>query len=113
MTVPLAEEVKKLVLEGLPDWIEEQPELRRRLRQMIEEIPSRRPEKMTYEEFLAWADEDTLAEWVDGEVVMYSPASKRQQNIADFLLKVMGTYTESHDLGVVISAPFQRGGLVG
>jgi ABC-type polysaccharide/polyol phosphate transport system ATPase subunit len=24
---------------------------------------------MTYEEFLAWADEDTLAEWVDGEVV--------------------------------------------
>ncbi|HDN80831.1 MAG TPA: Uma2 family endonuclease, partial [Chloroflexi bacterium] len=29
---------------------------------------------MTYEEFLDWADEDTLAEWVDGEVVMYSPA---------------------------------------
>ena len=23
---------------------------------------------VTYEEFLAWADEDTLAEWVDGEV---------------------------------------------
>jgi len=63
--------------------------------------------KMTYEEFLAWADEDTLAEWVDGEVVMYSPASKRHQNIADFLLKVMGTYVESHDLGMVISAPFQ------
>jgi len=107
MTVLLPEEVKKLVLEGLPDWIEEQPELRRRLREMIGEIPSRRPEKMTYEEFLAWADEDTLAEWVDGEVVMYTPASKRHQNIADFLLKVMGTYVESHDLGMVISAPFQ------
>jgi Uma2 family endonuclease len=107
MTVLLAEEVKKLVLEGLPDWIEEQPDLRRRLREMIGEIPSRPPEKMTYEEFLAWADEDTLAEWVDGEVVMYSPASKRHQNIADFLLKVMGTYVESHDLGMVISAPFQ------
>jgi hypothetical protein len=25
---------------------------------------------MTYEEFLAWADEDTRAEWVDGEVVV-------------------------------------------
>lgn len=24
----------------------------------------------TYEEFLAWCDEDTWAEWVDGEVVM-------------------------------------------
>ena len=62
--------------------------------------------EMTYEEFLAWADEDTLAEWVDGEAVMYSPASKRHQNIADFLLKVMGTYIESHDLGMAISAPF-------
>jgi len=32
------------------------------------------PRKMTYDEFLAWANEDTLAEWVDGEVVMYRPA---------------------------------------
>jgi len=29
--------------------------------------------KMTCEEFLAWADEDTLAEWVDGEVERYIP----------------------------------------
>jgi Uma2 family endonuclease len=107
MTVLRAEEVKKLVLEGLPDWIEEHPELRRRLRETMGEIPRQSPQKMTYEEFLAWADEDTLAEWVDGEVVIYSPASKRHQNIADFLLKVMGTYVESHDLGMVISAPFQ------
>ena len=41
------------------------------------------PRKMTYEEFLAWAGEDTLAEWVDGEVVMYSPASERHQHLAD------------------------------
>ena len=79
--------------------------LRRRLLEVLL-MPLERP-RMTYEEFLAWADEDTLAEWVNGEVVMYSPASKRHQNIADFLLKVMGTYVESHDLGMVISAPFQ------
>jgi hypothetical protein len=24
---------------------------------------------MTYEQFLDWADEDTLAEWVDGKVL--------------------------------------------
>jgi ABC-type thiamine transport system ATPase subunit len=51
-------------------------------------LASAEPRKMTYEEFLAWADEDTLAEWVDGEVVMYSPASKRHQSIADFLTSV-------------------------
>lgn len=32
--------------------------------------------KMTYEEFLAWADEDTWAEWVDGEVIYMSPVSE-------------------------------------
>jgi len=107
MTVLLAEEVKKLVLEGLPDWIAEQPDLRRRLREMIGEIPSRRPEKMTYEEFLAWADEDTLAEWVDGEVVMYTPASKRHQDIGGFLYEVLRAYARPRRLGEVVQAPFQ------
>ncbi len=65
------------------------------------------PRQVTYEEFLAWADEDTLAEWVDGEVVMTSPASRTHQTIADFLIKVIGTYVEAREPGIVISAPFQ------
>ncbi|MFQ5813054.1 MAG: Uma2 family endonuclease [Anaerolineae bacterium] len=107
MTVLAAEEVKKLVLEGLPDWIAEQPELRRRLRETIGEIPTRPPQKMSYEEFLAWADEDTLAEWVDGEVVMYSPASDRHQDLVRFLTSVLSVYVETRDLGVIRPAPFQ------
>lgn len=107
MTVLLAEDVKNLVLEGLPDWIEEQPDLRHRLREMIGEIPSRLPERMTYEEFLDWADEDTLAEWVDGEVVMYSPASDRHQDISGFLESVLRSFVEARQLGVVRCAPFQ------
>lgn len=63
--------------------------------------------KMTYEEFLDWADEDTLAEWVDGEVVMVSPASRQHQDVADFLTSVLRTFVESRQLGVVLSAPFQ------
>jgi len=107
MTVLRAEEVKKLVLEGLPDWIEEYPELRRRLRETIGQIPPRLPQKMTYEEFLAWADEDTLAEWVDGEVVIYSPASDRHQDLSGFLESVLRSLVQVHQLGVVRSAPFQ------
>jgi Uma2 family endonuclease len=68
--------------------------------------PSARP-KMTYEEFLAWADEDTLAEWVDGEVVMNSPASRQHQDIGDFLVSVLRAFVEQRDLGAVLSAPFQ------
>jgi Uma2 family endonuclease len=62
---------------------------------------------MSYEEFLDWCDEDTLAEWVDGQVVMTSPASYRHQIVADFLLKTLGVYVEHRGLGLVISAPFQ------
>ncbi|HID62136.1 MAG TPA: Uma2 family endonuclease, partial [Anaerolineae bacterium] len=63
--------------------------------------------KMSYEEFLEWADEDTLAEWVDGEVVIYSPASPRHQRISRFLLEVLGGYARAHDLGEVFPAPMQ------
>jgi Uma2 family endonuclease len=63
--------------------------------------------KISYEEFLAWADEDTLAEWVDGEIVMTSPASKRHQQLNGFLEKVLGLFVEQNYLGIVLSAPFQ------
>jgi Uma2 family endonuclease len=63
--------------------------------------------KLSYEEFLAWCDEDTLAEWVDGDIVMTSPASYVHQRVADFLLKILGVYIEQRELGRVISAPFQ------
>jgi len=64
-------------------------------------------EPMSYEEFLAWAGEDTLAEWVDGRVVMYSPAGDRHQDVCGFLEAVLRVYVESRGLGVVRSGPFQ------
>jgi len=65
------------------------------------------PRRMTYDEFLAWADEDTLAEWVDGEVVVTSPASYRHQDILGFLESVLRSFVETNGLGLVCSAPFQ------
>ncbi|MBI3945497.1 MAG: Uma2 family endonuclease [Armatimonadetes bacterium] len=63
--------------------------------------------RMTYEEFLNWAGEDTLAEWVDGEVIVMSPASRTHQDVADFLTAIIRVYVEAKALGVVLSAPFQ------
>lgn len=65
------------------------------------------PGKISYEEFLRWCDEDTWAEWVDGEVVCLSPASDRHQDLVRFLTMVIGFYVEKHDLGVIRPAPFQ------
>ena len=62
---------------------------------------------MSYAEFLDWCDEDTRAEWVDGEVIIVSPASLAHQTLVGFLLKILDTYVEQHELGQVIAAPFQ------
>ena len=63
--------------------------------------------KMTYEEFLEWADEDTYAEWVDGEVELMSPASAEHQDISGFLAAILRLYSEDHDAGRILTAPFQ------
>jgi len=69
-----------------------------------------RPEvkaKLSYEEFLKWCDEDTWAEWVNGEVIVLTPASRRHQELANFLTAVLRAFVETKGLGIVISAPFQ------
>ncbi len=62
---------------------------------------------ISYEEFFDWADEDTLAEWVDGRIEMSSPANWKHQQIAGLLYEVFTTFTRLFDLGVVLQNPFQ------
>jgi Uma2 family endonuclease len=62
---------------------------------------------MTYEEFLAWAGEDTWAEWVDGEVIVLMPASLLHQLLVGFLFYVLQTFCRVRKTGVVLTAPFQ------
>jgi Uma2 family endonuclease len=63
--------------------------------------------KVTYEEFLAWADEDVPAEWVDGEVIIMSPASRKHQEVASFLAALLTFFVEAKQAGVIFIAPFQ------
>ena len=65
------------------------------------------PAHLTYEEFLEWADEDTYAEWVDGEVEMTSPVSNKHQDISRFLTTILDTFVEFKDLGIIRTGPFQ------
>ncbi len=62
---------------------------------------------MTYEEFLERSDEDAWAEWVDGEVIHMSPASKKHQLLASFLAALLQLFVEARQLGLVLTAPFQ------
>lgn len=63
--------------------------------------------RMSYEEFLAWADEDTRAEWVDGEVIEFMPTGKRHIRLVRFLITLISDYVELRGLGEVLVEPFQ------
>jgi Uma2 family endonuclease len=64
------------------------------------------PGRLTFEEFHDWCDEDTWAEWVDGEVQMVSPSSDPHADLSGFLQAVLRYWTDVRDLGVVRAAPF-------
>ncbi|MBI4504193.1 MAG: Uma2 family endonuclease [Chloroflexi bacterium] len=70
--------------------------------------PSRRPPSgtLTFEAFLAWCDEDTWAEWVDGEVLLLTPNTRRHQELVGLLYRLFAAWAEAHDLGVVLVEPF-------
>lgn len=96
----LAGILKDITFQYLPHWLEEFGNGKTFTRSVSKQ-------KMSYEAFLEWADEDTLAEWVDGEVLMSSPASLWHQDITDFLTSILRLFVEHYHLGIVISAPFQ------
>ncbi|MBX3055676.1 MAG: Uma2 family endonuclease [Anaerolineae bacterium] len=62
--------------------------------------------RMSYEEFLAWAGEDTHAEWVEGEVIEFMPAKKSHQEVMGFLLELLGFFVRLFDSGIILSPPF-------
>jgi Uma2 family endonuclease len=68
--------------------------------------PTPPPTPVTFEEFLDWADEDTLAEWVEGEIVPLSPSSLEHQDLLGFLYKLIDGYVGARQLGTVILPPF-------
>ncbi len=69
--------------------------------------------RMSYEEFLRWSDEDTHAEWVNGEVILAMPPLAIHQRVAQFLLKLLSAYAETCNLGEVLLAPFEMRHLPG
>ena len=69
--------------------------------------PTHAPSKVSYEEFLEWADEDTHAEWVDGEIFFMSPVSNLHQDVSGFLLQCLLFFVQERQLGVVRYESFQ------
>jgi len=61
--------------------------------------------RMSYEEYLAWADENVHAEWVNGEVIVQMPPKIRHQRVVRFLLQMLGLFAQLFRLGEVLPTP--------
>jgi Uma2 family endonuclease len=66
------------------------------------------PAPVSWEEFLAWANEDTHAEWVAGEIIEMPPSNIEDLDTSSFLLAFLLLYIQRRGLGRV----FQAGALV-
>lgn len=62
---------------------------------------------MTYEDFLGWADEETRAEWVDGEVIVFMPPERRHAELVGFLFQLIGYVLTLRQVGTAYVAPFE------
>lgn len=97
-----SQEIQTVISRHLPGWLETDESLRTRLhRALLTEN-----ETISYENFLT-AYTGIHAEWIDGKVLVMSPASDRHQDIVDFFTALLRIFVETYQLGWVRSAPFQ------
>src|ERR1700722_6384808 len=71
--------------------------------------PKRRPApalpRMTEDQFVQWCDDQTWAEWINGEVLLKSPVNIQHGELFVFLLRLLGDFVEHYDLGSVMTEP--------
>jgi Uma2 family endonuclease len=58
---------------------------------------------MTEDEFVRWSGDEHHGEWVDGEVIVMSPDSIKNLEIAGFLTPIFDAFANSKSLGRVFS----------
>jgi len=65
------------------------------------DVPVPPSPRMTEEEFVAWCDEDIRAEWVNGKVIIMSPANDDHEDLFGWLLSVLRLFVRHRDAGIV------------
>ncbi len=63
--------------------------------------------KMSYEEYLEFAPDSQKIEWVNGEAIIYMPATPPHQRLIVFLVNLLQQFTQIFNLGIVQVAPIE------
>lgn len=56
---------------------------------------------LTAADFLDWLEPGRHADLIDGEIFMHSPVSIRHADLLNFVDRLLGSYIDRHDLGVL------------
>ncbi len=62
---------------------------------------------MSYEEYLAFAPDSQKVEWVNGEAIIYMPATPSHQNMVIFLASLLRMFTQLFNLGTIHLVPVE------
>jgi len=62
--------------------------------------------RMSEQEFVEWVDSTTLAEWVDGEVIIMSPVTDQHDDLTGWLRTLAQTFVEEREAGRVKGPEF-------
>jgi len=57
-------------------------------------------EQKRRDSFYEWIDESTKAEFINGEVVMHSPAKEKHNAVREYLSRLLGVFVEERNLGI-------------
>jgi Uma2 family endonuclease len=63
--------------------------------------------KMNYEEYLEFANDSRIVEWVDGEVIIYMPPRPEHQDLVFFIGQLLNSFVHFFKLGKLLIAPFE------
>ena len=67
----------------------------------MKEINTKLSESQIREKFYSDTDESAKAEFINGEVIIHLPSTKKQNQITGLLLKLLNIYCYKHNLGFV------------
>ncbi|HTE20964.1 MAG TPA: Uma2 family endonuclease, partial [Armatimonadota bacterium] len=68
--------------------------------------PRMPPGRLTFEEFMDWAEYGTHVEWVDGDVVWLGSVDIRHADLKGFLQSLIRSFSEERQPGRVLGRPF-------
>lgn len=63
--------------------------------------------RMSYEEYLDFAGDAQIVDWVDGEVIVYMLPTDEHQDLSRFLSTLLDSFIQFFELGVLRYAPFE------